>query len=85
MLSVHIVIALFFVIAAEVAGIWLIDAKLNIPAEQLVTAKIVFQFTILTGFFSITQVPYTAVIIAHENMKIYAYMGLLAVFLKLGG
>ena len=84
LLSVHIVIALFFVIAAEVAGIWLIDAKLNIPAEQLVTAKIVFQFTILTGFFSITQVPYTAVIIAHENMKIYAYMGLLEVFLKLG-
>ena len=77
LLSVHIVIALFFVIAAEVAGIWLIDAKLNIPAEQLVTAKIVFQFTILTGFFSITQVPYTAVIIAHENMKIYACMGLL--------
>lgn len=84
LLSVHIVIALFFVIAAEVAGIWLIDAKLNIPAEQLVTAKIVFQFTILTGFFSITQVPYTAVIIAHENMKIYAYMGLLEIFLKLG-
>ena len=48
LLSVHIVIALFFVIAAEVAGIWLIDAKLNIPAEQLVTAKIVFQFTILS-------------------------------------
>lgn len=83
LLSVHILIGFLFIIFSEIVGFWLINTKLNIPAEQLVTAKIVFQFTILTGFFSITQVPYTAVIIAHENMKIYAYMGLLEVFFKL--
>ena len=84
LLSVHIGISIVFVILAEIVGLCLIDNKLNIPVEQLLIAKIVFQFTIVTGFLSITQVPYTAVIIAHENMKIYAYMGLLEVFLKLG-
>lgn len=71
LLSVHILIGFLFIIFSEIVGFWLINTKLNIPAEQLVTAKIVFQFTILTGFFSITQVPYTAVIIAHENICLY--------------
>ena len=84
LLTVHICIGIFFIIISEIIGLWLIDTKFNIPVEQLFTAKIIFQFTIITGFFSITQVPYTSVIIAHENMKIYAYMGLLEVFLKLG-
>lgn len=32
----------------------------------------------------ITQVPYNAVLIAHERMDVYAYFGIADVFLKLG-
>ena len=42
----------------------------------------VFQFSILSMIVTVTQVPYNAVIIAHEKLDIYAYIELLNVILN---
>ncbi len=83
LLIVHIFFALAVVIIGEPVGLWAIETQLNIPAEAIDSARIVYQFTLITAFMNITQVPYTAVIIAHENMKVYAYASLLEAVLKL--
>lgn len=80
---VHIFIALIIVLLAETVGLWLFYEKMIIPEDRLNASFWVYQISILTMFISITQVPYNATIIAHENMKIYAYVGLVETTVKL--
>lgn len=82
-LNIHIIIASAIVILAETIGLWFLNHKLNIPYERIVAANWVFQFAILTFCINIIQVPYNAVIIAHEKMNVYAYISILEVILKL--
>ena len=43
----------------------------------------IYQFSILSAIVSITQAPYTAVVLAHEQMDVYAWLEILNVSLKL--
>jgi O-antigen/teichoic acid export membrane protein len=80
----HVLIAVAVVIVAETVGVWFLNCKMNIPADRMTAANWVLQFSILSTAVNITQVPYNAMIIAHERMNIYAYVELLNAFLKLG-
>ena len=82
-LIVHIGIAIVVLILAETVGLWFLSNKLNIPAERMQAAHWVYQLSILSAMFGITQVPYNATIIAHEKMDVYAYVEILNVSLKL--
>lgn len=81
--TIHIGIALIIVIALETFGLWYLNHKLNVPADRMDAVNIVFQFSVFSAFFGIVQVPYNALITAHERFKIYAYISLLEVSLKL--
>lgn len=80
---IHVAIAFLIVLLAETVGLWFFYEKMTIPADRLDAAYWVYQISILTCFFTLTQVPYNATIIAYEDMKIYAYVGIAEVFLKL--
>ena len=82
-LIVHIGIAIVVLILAETVGLWFLSNKLNIPADRMQAAHWVYQLSILSAMFGITQVPYNAAIIAHEKMDVYAYVEILNVSLKL--
>lgn len=82
-LLVHIIIGVLIVILAETIGLWFFYEKMTIPAERVDAAFWVLQISILTTFLTISQVPFDADVIAHENMKIYAYVGMVEVVLKL--
>lgn len=75
-LNLHIGIALLVLILGETIGLWFFYEKMVIPDERMVAAFWVYQFSILTTMVSFTQVPYNASLIAHEEMSIYAYVGL---------
>ena len=81
--SIHLFIALLIVFLAETVGLWYINNKMVIPAERFNAAMFVYQVSIVNVLVSFTQVPYNASIIAHERMKIYAYVGLYEAFAKL--
>lgn len=83
-LLVHFVIALAVAVLAETVGLWFVNSKMNFPDDRMFAVNVLYQLTILSMVVNFTQVPYAAEIIAHERMKIYAYMESLAVFLKLG-
>lgn len=82
-LTAHIGLALLIVVLAETVGLWFLYNKLVIPPERLDAAKFVFHLSILTAFFTLTQVPYNACIIAHEKMGVYAYVSIIEASLKL--
>lgn len=80
----HIVISIIVVIVLLVAYFILFDGVLNINKERTEAAKIVYACLIVNSFFSIITVPYDASINAHEDMLIYASIGVIDIFLKLG-
>jgi O-antigen/teichoic acid export membrane protein len=82
-LSSHIGIALFVFLLAETVGLWFLTHKLVIPQDRMGAALWVYQFSILSAMVTLTQVPYNALIIAHEKMNIYAYVSVLDTMLKL--
>ena len=82
-LTTHICLALLIVLLAETLGLWFLHNKLVIAPERLDAAEFVFHLSILTAFFSLTQVPYNACIIAHEKMSVYAYISIIEASLKL--
>ncbi|HAP95849.1 MAG TPA: hypothetical protein DCP54_08890, partial [Chryseobacterium sp.] len=81
--TIHIAIALLIVLALETFGLWYINHKLNVPADRLDAVNIVFQFSVLSAFFGIIQVPYNALITAHERFNIYAYISFVEIAFKL--
>lgn len=80
----HLIISLIIVLLLEVGGIFLFDGGLNIPADRIGTARIVFHFMIVSTFFTINAVPYDALINTHENMLFDALLGVFESILKLG-
>ena len=80
---IHFVIALVIFILAETIGLWFVINKLVTPPGQLSAALIVYQCTILSTMLMIIGVPYNSLIIAYEQMNIFAYFSMVDVFLKL--
>lgn len=79
----HLILAAIVAIVLLTGGIWFVENKLIIPIERLNAAVWVLVLSVFTTFVSITQVPYNSVIIAREDMNIYAYVGLFEAFSKL--
>lgn len=81
--TAHIALAVFVVLIGETVGLWFVYNKLVIPESRLDAALYTYHLSIITCFFTISQVPYNASIISHEKMNIYAYMSIIDVVLKL--
>lgn len=82
-MSIHCGVAILVLLLAETIGIWFLNTYMNIPQERMDAARWVYQFSIFSFVVSVIQVPYNAIIIAREQMNIYAYMSIIEVCLKL--
>jgi O-antigen/teichoic acid export membrane protein len=82
-MTIYLLIALVILILAETIGLWFLNVKMEIPQERMAAARWVYQFSILGLMLTMFTVPYNAAIIAHENMKVYAYVSVIEVALKL--
>lgn len=82
-LNIHIIIALIVLLFGEIIGLWFISNHLNLPPERINAAKWVFHISLVSLMITIISVPYNALIIAHENMAIYAKVSILDVVFKL--
>lgn len=80
----HFILAIIIILLLEAIGVWFVSHKLVIPDERVAAALWCFQISLIITFLGIIQVPYTASIISHEDMNIYAYIGLFEAGAKLG-
>lgn len=82
-ITIHIILAFVIFLIAEILGPWFIVNKMTISLERLDAALWVFHCSVITFIINLISIPYNACIIAHENMKIFAYISVLEVILKL--
>jgi len=82
-MTIYIIIAVIILLFAETIGLWILNSLMTIPPERKDAAQMVYQFSIMSFMMTMFTIPYNASIIAHENMKVYAYVSIVEVLLKL--
>lgn len=81
--TIQLFLSLVIVILIESIGVWFLNTKMTIPADRLVAANWVLQFSIVTFVINLISVPYNATIIAHERMSAFAYISIFEAIGKL--
>lgn len=83
-LTIFLILIIAIVIILETIGLWFLNNEMTIPTERIEAANIVYQISILTFAIQMITISYNALIISHEKMKAFAYIGILEAVLKLG-
>ena len=79
----YIIVIAIIVLLAETLGIWFLHNKLIIPDDRMLAAEMIYQFSIVSFCFTILMTPYQALLIAREDMNVYAFVGILEAVLYL--
>ena len=82
--TIHVLLAILIFFICETVGLWLLEYKLVIPEARMNAARVLYQLSVITVVVSIIQVPFNALIIAHERMNAFAYLSIIDMLLKLG-
>lgn len=82
-LTIHFLFAIIMGMILESFGMWFVANKLIIPLERVEAAKMILHFSTVSATLTILMVPANALLIAHERMNVFAYLGLFQVFFKL--
>ncbi|MBR5483599.1 MAG: hypothetical protein IKV18_02745 [Alistipes sp.] len=79
----HLLLAGIILLLGETIGLWYAHNIMVVPQGRMEAAMIVYQISILSTIISILQVPFTSEIMAHEEMNVYAYLGIYEAIAKL--
>lgn len=82
-LLIYGLIATILICIVEICGQWFIYNKMSLPLDRLDAALWTFHFSIFAFAISLLRTPFESLIIAHEKMSIYAYIGVIDAILKL--
>jgi len=82
-INIYLYLSIFVFLFGETIGLWFVNTHLVIPAGRMIAANWIYQFSILSFIFTFMQVPYSAAIIAHEDMGIFALISTAECILKL--
>lgn len=82
LIQISIALVVFFV--GELLGHYIINSFLQIPIDRLNAAAWTYNCSLLVFVANLINVPFNALIIAHEKMTAFAYVGIVDVLLKLG-
>lgn len=81
--TIYLLLSVIILILGETIGLWFVNNKLIIPQSRMIAANWIYQFSILSFIFSIFNIPFSATIIAHENMNVYALLSIVDCIAKL--
>lgn len=82
-LNMIVLLCIIILIVFETAGVYFVQYEMIIPIERMNAAMATFQIAIITFLFSLLQVPFLAMVLANENMGIYALISCVDSLLKL--
>lgn len=78
-----LILTIVILLLMETGGIWFVNYKLVIPPTRLFAANVAFQISIFTFMIRLIAIPFNSLIVAHERMGVYAYIGIVEVFATL--
>lgn len=81
--TLSIVSSLIVFLLGETIGLWFVNTQLNIDPQRMEAANWVYQCALWSAILTITQTPFSASLISHERMNVYAYMSIFDVVMKL--
>ncbi len=81
-LNIMAILAIIVVLLTETFGLWFLYNKMTIPPDRVNAAFWCFQFSVLSSVSGFLVVSFTASIIAHEKMGVFAYIDVGEVILK---
>lgn len=79
----HIMIAFVVLIVLLIAAFFFFNGILNIELNRVFAAQVVYGSLIISTVLTILNVPYDAVMNAHENMLYFSVVGIIEAVLKL--
>lgn len=82
-IMIQLVMSVIIIIIAETIGLWFVNYKLVIPPDRLLAANWVFQASIIAFVLGLLTCPYSASIISHERMNIFAIIGIFDIIARL--
>ena len=75
-LFIHRCIAFLLIFLAETVGLWFLNFIMNIHADEILSANIVFQLATFSFVAKVLNTPYRAAITVHERMDILSYVSI---------
>lgn len=79
----YTIIFIIVVFVTETIGVWLVNNWVNIPPYRLIAANVIFQCSIFSFAITLFSITSNAAVIAHEDMRAFAYVGLFQSFTRL--
>lgn len=81
-LLIHKLLSIILIFFAETIGLWFLNHMMNIHADEIIVANIVYQLSIYTFAVAILNTPYRAALTAHERMDYIAYISIFEIVMK---
>lgn len=81
--NINVGISLVALLLFETVGLWFVSYQLHIPADRMVAVIYVYEFSCLAFVCTLLQIPYTAAVIANEDMGVFAVVSTGECLLKL--
>lgn len=82
---IYFAIALAVVLFGETIGFWILQNRVAIPEARFDAVSFLFQLALFSFALNVLSVPFSALLVAHENMRAYAFVTLGESFLKCAG
>lgn len=80
--AVQVLLSIVLIVVAETIGLYFVNHKLNIPDGKFIEAQWVYQVSVISFVLNLLNMPYNALIVAHERMKVFAYISLIEAVFK---
>lgn len=80
---IYLIIALIVVILSETIGLWFINSRLTVQPDRTGAARLIYQTSIIAFVFTLLTTPCTALVLAHEDMGVYALLSIIKTTVEL--
>lgn len=81
---IFLALSIILFVLLESVGVWILCHYVDIPAGRRFESLLFFQFSIVTFLSSFLTIPFSSLVISHENMNYYAWISIADVVLRLG-
>lgn len=82
--NIYVILSFIVIIFGETIGLLFVNKYLVIPFDRISAANWIYQFSVFSFIFTFLQVPYSAAVIAREDMGIFTIISTAECLLKLG-
>jgi len=81
---IFLLLALLVALLIETVGLWVLETKIVVPAARATAAFWFYQLMSISFCFNILVVPFSSLVIAHEDMELYAAISIAEALSRFG-